>query len=318
MKTYNIAIIGATGLVGREVLKILQKKTLTNHKFVFYASAKSQGKIINFNNKQYRVKTLSKSSLNKYKFDFAMFCVGEDVSRQYVNALADSGCVVIDFSSAFRKSHPLVVPEVNPQDIQGNIICNPNCSTIGAVVALNKISQTFGLDRIIYSTYQAVSGAGKLSLDALYNKKPLPKTGVEIVDNIVPYIGDIDTQGYSKEENKMIFETKKILHLKDTYITATCVRVPVDVGHSESINFQTKTPTDCEQILTVLYNTPGVRVVSTPMPTYVKGQNDVLVGRLRKDEYENSFNIFVVVDNLRKGAAQNGVQILEMLINGNI
>ena len=116
----------------------------------------------------------------------------------------------------------------------------------------------------------------------------------------------------------MIFETKKILHLKSTYVTATCVRVPVDVGHSESINFQTKTPTDCEQILTVLYNTPGAKVVSMPMPTYVKGQNDVLVGRLRKDEHENSFNMFVVVDNLRKGAAQNGVQILEMLINGNI
>ncbi len=318
MKTYTIAIVGATGLVGREVLKILQEKSLNSHNFVFYASAKSQGKIINFNNKPYKVHALNKNSFSKYKFDFAMFCVGEDISKQYVKALADKGCVVIDFSSAFRKSHPLVVPEVNPQDIKGNIICNPNCSTIGAVVALNKINQTFGLGRIIYSTYQAVSGAGKLSLDALYNKKPLPKSGLEIVGNIVPYIGDIDTLGYSKEENKMIFETKKILHLQDTYITATCVRVPVDIGHSESINFQTKHAADCEQILQVLHNTPGVKVVKTPMPIDVKGQNDVFVGRLRKDEYDNSFNIFVVVDNLRKGAAQNGVQILEMLINGNI
>jgi aspartate-semialdehyde dehydrogenase len=318
MKTYTIAIVGATGLVGREVIKILEEKNLCDHNFVMLASKKSQGKIVKLNNKDYKVQALSKDNLIKHHPDFALFCVGEDVSKCYVEYLANRGCVVIDFSSAFRNKYPLIVPEVNLQDIDGNIICNPNCSTIGAVIALNKINKCFGLRRIIYSTYQAVSGAGKYGLDALRQNKKMPKTDHYICNNIIPYIGSIDERGYSKEENKMIFETKKIMHLTDIDITATCVRVPVDIGHSESINFTTKQKVDLQDILQVLKKTQGVSLVDFPMPINVKGQNQVLVGRVRQDSHANSFNMMIVVDNLRKGAAQNGVQILEALINVNI
>ena len=318
MKTYTIAIVGATGLVGREVIKILQEKNLCDHNFILFASKNSQGKIININHKEHKVQILSKYNLNKHKFDFALFCVGEDVSRCYVEALSNNGCVVIDFSSAFRDRYPLIVPEVNLQDISGNIICNPNCSTIGAVVALNEINRQFGLSRIIYSTYQAVSGAGKYGLDALKQNKKMPKTNCYIYNNVIPFVGNIDKEGYTKEENKMIFETKKIMHLTDVDITATCVRVPVDIGHSESINFTTKQKVDLQDVLKILEQAQGVSLVDVPMPINVKGKNQVLVGRVRKDSYENSFNMMLVVDNLRKGAAQNGVQILEALINGNI
>ena len=316
MKKYFIAIVGATGLVGRKVLEIISQRHLNYNNFVLFASKRSVGKTINIGDKPHKVKLLSCENLDKYNFDYAIFCTGEDVSKQYVNYLATKNTVVIDFSSAFRKNYPLIVPEINFDQIKDSkIICNPNCSTIAGVMALCNINKNFGLKRIVYSTYQAVSGAGWQGLADLKNKTA-NKLPYCIHNNLIPFIGNVSKNGYSKEELKMIFETKKILALSRCKITATCVRVPIDVGHSLSINFQTEQRATTGQIKKVLQTMPGLKLVDYPMPMLAKNQDDVLVGRLRKDECGlKSFNMFVSSDNLRKGAAQNGVQILERLIN---
>ena len=316
----RIAVIGATGVVGRKVLEILHQKNLLYHDIVLYASKKSKGKKIKIDKKQYIVQELN-LDITKQTFDYAMFCVGEDISKIYVKKLSKKGTTVIDFSSYYRHKYPLIVPQINKQDIKGKILCNPNCSTIGAVMCLHKINQEFGLKRVIYSTYQSVSGAGKKGLDDLNVKDPykLKKFDFVINNNLIPYIGEVYTDGYTKEENKMIYETKKILNTPNLKVTATCVRVPIQVCHGESINFETHKKANLDEIIQVLKNSQGVKVCNMypnfPMPIYVKDQNDVFVGRIRKDiSQKNCFNMFVVSDNLRKGAAQNGVEILECLL----
>ena len=316
----KIAIIGATGVVGRTALKVIQERKLCEHEYLFYASQKSANKKIFFNGKRIKVRELT-NAIFEENLDFALFCTRENISKGYVKDLAKLGVRVIDFSSLYRKRYPLIVPEINSNKIHGNILCNPNCSTIAGVMALYNIHKKFGLDRIVYSTYQAVSGAGKKALDDLKSKarNNLKAFAYPIYNNLIPYIGEIYSNGYSKEENKMIYETKKILGDKCIKITATCVRVPIDICHSESINFQTKKRCSISKIRQILQNTEGVvyqdDFPSYPMPEIVRGKDDVYVGRLRKDNSaKNSFNIFVVSDNLKKGAAQNGIQILEKLI----
>ena len=317
---YKVAIVGVTGVVGRKVLKVLEERNLTEHDFVFYASKRSAGRKIVFDGKKVKIKELNRNIFDE-EFDYALFCTKEDISKNYVKVLADAGTKVIDFSSFYRKKYPLIVPEINADDAKGNLICNPNCSTIGAVMALYEIHKKFGLKRIVVSTYQAVSGAGKSALDDLYKRreKGLKSFAFPIFNNLICYIGDIAKNGYSKEENKMIYETKKILRDDDIKVTATCVRVPIDICHSESINFETRKKCSERQVVEVLKMTKGVVYQNDfprfPMPIDVRGKDEVFVGRVRKDfGQENTFNMFIVSDNLKKGAAQNGVQILQMLM----
>ena len=316
----KIAIVGATGVVGRKTLKVIEERGLDNHEFVLYASQKSAGSKIKIGRKWHRVKLLNNSIFSE-NLDYALFCTRENISKAYIKKLAKNGTRVVDFSSCFRKRYPLIVPEINKEKLKGDIICNPNCSTIAGVMALYEIHKRFGLERIVYSTYQAVSGAGKDALDDLKNEKgeKLKNFKYPIFNNLIPYIGEISKNGYSKEENKMIYETKKILDDKSIKITSTCVRVPIDVCHSESINFQTRKRCGVKKLQEVLKSTEGVVYQDCfplfPMPINVRGKDEVFVGRLRRDlNQPNTFNIFVCSDNLKKGAAQNGVQILEEMI----
>jgi len=317
----NIAIIGATGIVGRTAIKIIAEQDLNYNLFLF-ASAKSQGKTISFNGSNLVVRELTLDSLSMQHIDYALFCCKENISKIYIPLALDLGIKVIDFSNLYRKTHPLIVPEINANSITGNLVCNPNCSTIASVMALYKINQLYHIKQITYSTYQAVSGAGKLALDDLntLDAGHLKKLPYIIKNNLIPLIGSLDNHNYSTEENKMMFETKKILSLKNTKITATCVRVPIANCHSISINFVTSKPCTLDDIKHTLANTPGVKYLDNtlPMPIDVNDQSLVYVGRLREDKiHKNGFNIFVVSDNLRKGAAQNGVQILQRWIEQN-
>lgn len=321
----NILLVGATGVVGRTVIKILNEKNLKNCNFFLYASKKSKGKTFNICGTKYTVKELGDEVFSN-NYNYALFCTNEQISKSYIKQLTKKNTVVIDFSALYRKRYPLIVPEINMENVKNNkIICNPNCSTIASVMALYEINKMFGLKRIIYSTYQAVSGAGKMALDDIKTtkKEKLKKLNYVINNNLIPCIGEISNNLYSKEENKMIYETKKILNNNTVKVTATCVRVPIKICHSVSINFETVKKTTLKKIKDVLKITKGVKVVDTaltyPMPIMVKGQNDVYVGRIRRDySNPNCFNIFVVSDNLRKGAAQNGVQILEQLLKEKI
>ncbi|MBQ8909308.1 MAG: aspartate-semialdehyde dehydrogenase [Clostridia bacterium] len=312
---YNIAIVGATGLVGRKTLQILEEQGLNQNNIFPYAS--TEGKKILFGGKKLKVEKLTEENLFKNKLDFALFCTGDDVSSKFVKGLAQRGCTVIDYSSLYRKEFPLIVPEINMDDAVGNILCNPNCSTIASVMALYNIKNKFGINRIIYSTYQAVSGAGRDALKEINELKQenLKKLDFPIKNNLIPYIGNINASGRCTEEEKMIYESKKILNDFNIKISSTTVRVPVDVGHSISIFFETKANASWEEIRQAIEESEGVKYITHPMPLCSRNQSYVLVGRLKKDEFnENSFSMFISSDNLRKGAAQNGVQILEKLI----
>lgn len=318
---YNIAIIGATGLVGRKTLTVLSNHGISKkHNLFLFSSHKSAGKKIKIgNNKKLIVEELTKQNLTKQKLDFALFCVRENISKTYVKFIAHKGVKVIDFSSAFRHQFPLIVPEINFENIlNDNIICNPNCSTAISTVALNKISAKFGLKEIVYSTYQAVSGSGQYALKDFNktNAKKLKKLDYPILNNTIPYIGKIDTHGYSQEENKMIFETQKILNLTDTLITANCIRIPVKNCHTISVYFETSKPCTIKQIKTLLANSPGVCFNQTlPMPINADNVENVIVGRLKQHKTKpNCFSFIVCGDNLLKGASLNAVQILEKLI----
>ena len=322
---YKIAILGATGLVGRKVLEMLEQYNLLDNEYFLFASKKSAKSYLKIGNKNYQVEEICKRNLLAKKFDFALFCTPESVSAQYVPKLAQNGTVVIDFSSLFRKDYPLIVPEINMEQAKGNIICNPNCSTAIGVMALFEIHKKYGLKSIVYSTYQALSGAGKNALldQNVTKKEDLRKLEYVIDNNLIPCIGEMDKNGNSREESKMIFETKKILNDFQILVSATCVRVNVDVCHCESITFTTKNNATIYDIENALKNTKNVVYVindiSKLMPNYVKDKKEVFVGRLRQSETnKNTFSIFVVGDNLRKGAGQNGVQILEQLIKGNL
>lgn len=329
MKTkYNVAIVGSTGLVGRTVLKVLEEKKFRNCTYTLFSSKKSAGTKLQFLGQNYIIQELTEDSFN-YNFDYAIFCAGGSVSERFAPIAISNNCVVIDNSSIFRmhKNVPLVVPEVNPEKIFENkgIIANPNCSTIQAVVALKPLDDKYQIKRIVYSTYQAVSGAGKAGIEDLENginnivpkKFPYP-----IFNNCLPHIDVFTQNGYTKEEHKMINETRKILGKPNLPITATAVRVPVRNCHSESINVEFENEIDIYDIKILLQNSPGITVVDDveknhyPLATKVNGYDDVFVGRIRRDfSVPHGINLWVVADNLRKGAASNTVQILEKLIS---
>lgn len=326
-KKYKVAIVGATGLVGRTVLKVLEEKNMSYLNYTLFSSEKSSGSKINFFNMNYIVYKLDECSFNQ-NFDFAIFCAGGSVSEKYIPIAVAKGCTVIDNSSVFRMAEdvPLVVPEVNSECIFNNkgVIANPNCSTIQAVLPLKPLDDNYKIKRIIYSTYQAVSGAGRLGIEDLEKKSNndnLQKFSYSIYNNCIPHIDDFTQDGYTKEEHKMINETRKILNKPHLPITATAVRVPVVNCHGESINVEFEEDFDIYDIKVMLQNFPGIIVVDDPEKNYyplaskANGNNEVFVGRIRRDFSVNyGINLWVVADNLRKGAATNAVQILEKLI----
>lgn len=330
MKTYKFALVGATGLVGRTAIKVLEEYNLPISEIAFFASERSAGSKIKFNGKDYTVRELVDTSFDE-GFDFAIFSAGSDVAKHFAPIAASKGCVVVDNSSAFRMEDniPLVVPEVNSEEIKNNhgIIANPNCSTIQAVVPLKVLDDKYKIKRIVYSTYQAVSGAGQKGVDDLQNglKGESPKKfPYQIVNNCLPHIDVFLDNGYTKEEMKMVNETRKILKRPDLKITATAVRVPVINSHSESINVEFENDFDLNELVETLKNAEGIVVVdnpeknSYPLATQASGHNEVFVGRIRRDEsVPYGINFWDVADNIRKGAAANAVQIVKKLIEFN-
>lgn len=315
-------------MVGSKFLQVLSERKLPAENYYLYASSKSAGKEIEFMGKTHKVLELKSENILDKKIDIALFSAGGDVSKEFAPVFAKHGALVIDNSSAWRRdvNVPLVVPECNPEDIlmHKNIIANPNCSTIQAVVALKPLNDAFKIKRIVYSTYQAVSGAGVRGFNDLKGgicgEKP-QKFPYPIFGNCLPHIDVFLDNGYTKEEDKMIFETKKILHDDSLKITATCVRVPVYYGHSESINVEFEKPCTVEEVKKVLSSAPGVVVQDDvknnvyPMPVSAEDKDEVFVGRIRKDDtVPSGINMWVVADNIRKGAATNAVQIAEKAI----
>lgn len=333
----NVAVVGATGLVGRTMLKVLAERKFPIDELHLFASAASAGKTMEYCGKQYAVEELTENAVKRAHIKYAVFSAGGEVSKRFAPVFARCGAVVIDNSSQWRMDEnvPLVVPEVNPQAAfkHNGIIANPNCSTIQAVVALKPLHDAFKIKRIVYTTYQAVSGAGKQGLlDLEDGEKGMPpkKFPHPISHNVIPHIDVFGADGYTKEEMKMITETLKIFGCDprrvndgDIRITATTARVPVYYGHSESINVEFYNAVTREAALEVLRRAKGVRVVDDPshnvypMPIDAEGKDEVFVGRVRRDfSVENGLNIWVVADNIRKGAATNAVQIAELLENG--
>lgn len=323
---YNVAIVGATGKVGRTFLEVLEKRNFPINNLYLYASKKSAGLKLNFKNKEFEVIELIEENIRE-DIDFAFFSAGGDTSLKFSPIFAKKNATVIDNSSAFRMDPniPLIVPEVNGEDSLNNngIIANPNCSTIQAVVALKPLHDKFKIKRIIYSTYQAVSGAGNYGVKDLNvdDENNLNKFQYLIKGNLIPQIDVFLDNGYTKEEMKMINETKKILKDDSLKITATCVRVPVENSHSESINIEFENPITLDGILNELKNSKGLILMDDiqtniyPMPKYISGKDEVYVGRVRIDEScTNSINIWVVADNILKGAALNAIQIAEYII----
>lgn len=328
MKKYNVAVVGATGMVGRKFLQVLSERQLPVENYYLFASKNSAGKEIDFMGKKHVVIELKEENIVDKKIDIALFSAGGDTSKEFAPIFQKHGTLVIDNSSAWRRDEdvPLVVPECNPNDIlkHKNIIANPNCSTIQAVVALKPLHEAFGIKRVIYSTYQAVSGAGVKGFNDLKGgicgeapqKFPYP-----IFGNCIPHIDVFLDNGYTKEEDKMIFETKKILGDQNLKITATCVRVPVYYGHSESINVEFNKPCTLEGVKEVLRKAENVvleddgKNLIYPMPLTCENKDEVYIGRIRLDDtVESGINMWVVADNIRKGAATNAVQIAEKAI----
>ena len=361
MKDYKLAIVGATGVVGRTVLKVLEEKNLPISKYVLFASKRSCGTKLLFMGKDYEVRELTETSFDE-GFDFAIFSAGGDTAKKFAPIASSKGCIVVDNSSAFRmeKDVPLIVPEVNSEEIKNHkgIISNPNCSTIQAVVALKPLDTKYHIKRIVYSTYQAVSGAGSKGIYDLengihdfenkqnnlqndeiqclkckqdYAQNPqikqnyaLQKFPYPIFNNCLPHIDVFLENGYTKEEEKMINETKKILKRPDLKITATTVRVPVFNSHSESINVEFEKDFILEDLVSTLKNSPHIIVQDEvkhniyPLATKATGHDEVFVGRIRKDEsVKSGVNLWVVADNIRKGAASNAIQIVEKLIENS-
>ena len=324
MKQYVMAVVGATGMVGSKFLQVLEERKLPVSKYYLFASAKSAGKEIDFMGEKHTVIELNSENIKNKGINIALFSAGGSISKEYAPQFAALGATVIDNSSQWRMHEdvPLVVPEVNGEAALKNkgIIANPNCSTIQAMVALKPLQDKYGLKRVIYSTYQAVSGAGVAGFndlkDGTTNKFPY-----QIKGNLIPHIDVFLDNGYTKEEEKMINETKKILDDYNIKVTATTVRVPVAHGHSESINIEFNKPCTLEGIKEAFANMKGLVVVDDvknlkyPMPLYAEDTDEVYVGRIRLDDtVESGCNIWVVADNIRKGAATNAVQIAEYLI----
>lgn len=322
---YNVAIVGATGNVGRKFLEILEERNFHVKELYLFASKRSAGKTLKFKGEDVLVEELCEANIENKKIDFALFSAGGSVSLEFAPIFAKHGAVVIDNSSAWRmdKEVPLVVPEVNPEDVKWHkgIIANPNCSTIQAMVALKPLYDKYGIKRIVYSTYQAVSGAGIQGIldlqEGTTKKFPYP-----ILGNVIPHIDVFLDNGYTKEEIKMIEETKKILHDDTLRITATTVRVPVLNAHSESINVELNSEFELENIVDLFNSSKGIIVhddvenLKYPTPLELSGKDEVFVGRIRRDfSLDNGLNLWVVADNIRKGAALNAIQIAEILIN---
>lgn len=337
MNNIKLAIVGATGLVGQTIIKVLEEKKLSINEYAFFASSKSAGKKLNLLGNTYIVKELTYSSFDS-NFNFAIFSAGGNVSKEFAPIAVSKGCTVIDNSSYFRMDPnvPLVVPEVNFSDANKNtgIIANPNCSTIQAVIALKPLDDKYKIKRIVYNTYQAVSGAGYKGVNDLKNgienfdkelsifenqktSYELQKFNVSIFNNCIPHIDMLLDNGYSKEEEKMINETRKILNNPNLKITATTVRVPVLNSHCESINVELENEFKLEELKQILKKSPGVVLKDDDYPTTLDSNNNdnVFIGRVRRDfSVPSGINFWVVADNLRKGAASNAIQILEGLI----
>lgn len=327
MKEYNIAVVGATGMVGNKFLEVLTERKLPVKNYYLFASAKSAGKVIDFMGKPHTVIELNDENIAATDVDIALFSAGGSTSERFAPKFAEKGTIVIDNSSQWRMCDdvPLVVPEVNPEDIDWNhgIIANPNCSTIQAMVALKPLHDKYTIKRIVYSTYQAVSGAGVAGYNDLLNgvKGEAPKKfPYPIFNNVLPQIDVFSEDGYTKEEIKMMKETQKILD-KNILVTATTVRVPVLNSHSESINIEFEKPCTLEGIYEALRGMKGLIVMDDvanavyPMPINTSGHDEVYVGRVRLDRtVKSGCNLWVVADNIRKGAATNAVQIAEKII----
>lgn len=326
----KLAVAGATGMVGRTFLKVLEERNFPIDELYLFASARSKGKTLSFRGKDYVVEELKEDSFDR-GIDIALFSAGGSTSLKFAPIAAAKGCIVVDNSSAWRMHDdvPLVVPEVNPEDIAWNngIIANPNCSTIQAVVALKPLNDAYKIKRIVYSTYQAVSGAGMGGYDDLEEgvKGTAPKKfPYPIAYNILPHIDVFLENGYTKEEMKMVEETRKILHNQDLRITATTARVPVFYGHSESINVEFEKDFELDDARKLLKEYPGIILQDDPenlvypMPINAAGTDEVYVGRIRRDEsVDSGLNLWVVADNIRKGAASNAVEIAELLVKAN-
>jgi aspartate-semialdehyde dehydrogenase len=325
-KTYNFAIVGATGLVGRTFLKVMEEYHLPISGLRLFASEKSAGKRMIFEGREYTVETLQKGVFAGS--DFALFSAGSEVSRIWAPIASEEGALVVDNSSCWRMDEKcaLIVPEINLADYKthSRIIANPNCSTIQSVLPLKPLDEAFGLTRIIFSTYQACSGSGKKGLDDLERCEKGEKPQFypyDISKTCIPEIDVFQDNGYTKEEMKMVNETRKILHHPEIRIAATCVRVPVPVAHGVSIAAEFAKPVDPEAARTILRSFPGIKVVDDPknhlypVSTLAAGNDYVYVGRIRKDlSCANGMLFYTVGDNVRKGAASNAVQIVQAII----
>jgi len=332
-RQFHVAVVGATGAVGNQMIACLEEIDFPVKRLTLLASSRSVGRQLRFRGDSIDVQELTERSFKG--IDIALFSAGGGTSEKFAPMAAQDGCVVIDNSSAWRMDPqvPLVVPEVNPHAVaqytQKGIIANPNCSTIQMVVALNPIHQKFGIRRIVVSTYQSVSGTGKKAIDELFNqtRAMINFLAVErsvyphrIAFNCLPHIDKFLDNGYTKEEIKMVNETRKIMEAPTLAVTATTVRVPVFFSHSESVNVETERPCPPEEVRRILASAPGVQVVDDPsqnrypLATDAAGQDLTLVGRIRRDEsVPNGINLWIVADNIRKGAATNAVQIGQIL-----
>jgi aspartate-semialdehyde dehydrogenase len=329
MKSYHVAIVGATGMVGQEFIKVLQQRSFPVASVNLYASDRSAGKKLYVGHQEIEVKETTPESFQN--IDIALFSAGSEISRYFSPIAAKSGTLVVDNSAAFRMEPkvPLVVPEINPEDIKlhDGIIANPNCSTIQLVVAIYPLHKVNPIKRVVVSTYQSVSGTGAAAMEELTTQAKLVLEGQNVVPHVYPHqigfnlLPEIDVfldTGYTKEELKIVEETRKIMHTADMALSATCVRVPVFIGHSEAVNIEFTDPMSPEEARQILAKAPGVKVLDDPsvslypMPWLAAGSDDVYVGRIRSDSsHPRGLVMWVVSDNLRKGAALNAVQIAE-------
>jgi aspartate-semialdehyde dehydrogenase len=332
MNGYRVAIVGATGLVGQEFIKVLEQRNFPVSSLQLFASDRSAGKKLFFAHEEYEVKETNQDSFRDV--DIALFSAGADISRYFSPIAAKSGAAVIDNSSAFRMDStvPLVVPEVNADDIRlhKGIIANPNCSTIQMVVALYPLHKVNPIKRIVVTTFQSVSGTGSAAVEELTNQARLVLNGQTIVPHVYPHqiafnvLPEIDVfldNAYTKEEWKMVEETRKIMHAEDVLVSATCVRVPVFLSHSEAVSIEFSKSMSPDEAKKLLVQSPGVKVLDDtsislyPHPWMSAGTDDVYVGRIRRDvSCSNGLVMWVVADNIRKGAALNAVQIAEEMI----
>ena len=331
IKKYNIAIVGATGVVGETMLSILEERNFPINELVLLASERSVGKKYLFNGESIQVQVLNENSFNN--IDIALFSAGSLISKKYADIAVNSGCIVIDNSSAFRMNMdvPLVIPEINPQALSSHkgIIANPNCTTMVTLMALDPIHKFSKIKKIIASSYQAVSGAGQEGINELKEQSKAIVKGVEptqkyfsyqIANNLIPKIDIMTENGYSAEEMKMVNETKKIFDNIEIKISATCVRVPVFTAHSIAITIETENKIPINKVRELIKNSEGVELIDDPekeiypMPIFAQGKDNCMVGRIREDlVFENGISLWVSGDQVRKGAALNAVQIAEKL-----